>query len=173
MPPRPFVYISVRLRPSRNSLRVRATPQACKQTFLSQQVPVAQTHPSEQSALVLQSGRGSQDSLGPQNPVPSAVSKQKQSEPQLLRLSHVDPSHTGAEHWAFWQIPEGHYKGVTRRHHETSKSTYHNATSAAIVRITQGVLTWPAIAGDGSRGAISFWTSVAHFEEEISRSSAA
>jgi hypothetical protein len=84
-----------------------------RQTFLSQQVLVAQTSPSKQSKLEVQSARGAQGILGPQNPVPPLFSKQKQSEPQLLRLLHDDPLQVGAEHWPFWQTPEGHYRGVS------------------------------------------------------------
>ena len=94
----PFVYMPVSLRPNDISLRTTAVPHAFKQTFLPQQVPVAQTHPSEQSASEEQFGRGAQGSLGPQNPVPLAVAKQKQPAPQVLRLLHVDPLQVGAEH---------------------------------------------------------------------------
>jgi hypothetical protein len=92
-----------------NSRRPRGAPQACRQTFLPQHVPVAQTQPCWQSLVEVQSGRGVQDSLGPQKPVPSAVSKQKQLPPQLLRLLQVDPAQTGAEHWALMHTPEGHF----------------------------------------------------------------
>lgn len=112
----PFVYRSVALPLTASPRRGSATPQACRQTFLPQQVPVAQTQPCWQSSVEVQSGRGAQDSLGPQKPVPSAVSKQKQDAPQVLRLLQVDPSQTGAEHWALTHTPDGHFykeRGVT------------------------------------------------------------
>jgi len=79
-----------------------------RQTFLPQQVLVAQTSPGRHSKLEVQPARGPQRILGPQNPVLLESSKQKQFEPQLLRLPHDDPLQVGAEHWPFWQTPEGH-----------------------------------------------------------------
>ena len=105
------MYLSVGSRPSKNDLRT-LLEHDCRQTFLSQQVPVAQTSPTKQSEVEVQSARGAQGMSGPQNPVPSEVSKQKQSEAQPLRLLHVDPLQVGAEHSPFVQTPEGHYRVV-------------------------------------------------------------
>jgi hypothetical protein len=152
------VYCSSGSRPNNNDLRVPLAHDP-RQTFLAQQVLVAQTSPGRQSKLEVQSGRGAQGILGPQNPTASESSKQKQSEPQLLRLPHTEPSQLGAEHWPFWQIPEGHYSGVSiyawddLAYKPDKKGTYQVATCTTIARITKDILTRTTVAAKCSGGA--------------------
>jgi hypothetical protein len=112
-PPGPPVNISVVLPPKPSACLRAITVQEPKQTLTPQQVPTAQTSPLAQSELMLHPASGAQATFGPQNPTLLASSKQKHPASQLLRLPQTEPSHVGAEHWAFWQIPEGHYQIVS------------------------------------------------------------